>query len=233
MANILVIDDDDMILKTCRAALQKAGHTVVTAKDGHGALDVVQREVFDLVITDANMPGGISGFNLVSTLRKVDRLKDIPMMFLTGRRDRADVVRAVESGVDDYMVKPIDQDLFLAKVEALLQAKRGVHSFGLTPAKADGEWMLKFAVTGVSEQGLMIVSPLALPVNKKIVIASDIFDDLGFASPQLRVASCKAVDATEQSFTIMANFIGLTEGEHKLIRRWVMDNQPGKAKKSS
>ena len=111
MSHSLVVDDDELILKVAKSVLQKAGHAVTLAKDGHQALEAIDLELFDLIITDANMPNGISGFALAATIRKNERINNIPIMFLTGRKDKADVSRALESGVDDYIVKPIDPDI--------------------------------------------------------------------------------------------------------------------------
>lgn len=94
MANILVVDDDEIILKVVKAILVKANHTVCLAKNGHEALDILERELFDIIVSDISMPGGISGHNLVSTIKSKDRIKNIPIIFLTGRRP----VFSVESG---------------------------------------------------------------------------------------------------------------------------------------
>lgn len=224
MAHVIVVDDDAVILKVVTAALKKAGHSVATAQDGFTAIDLMQRELFDLVITDINMPSGLSGYNLVATIRKDERYKNTPIMFLTGRRDKQDVERAIRTGVDDYMVKPVDQDIFLAKVESLLQSKRGVHSFQQTPTNAPASWTLKLTIIGISEQGLSFTTPHAIPLNAKIRIESEFFSTLGFPPPQLRVGTCQPVDAAQSSFTVFASFIGLTESEMQSIRRWVMSN---------
>ena len=81
MAHILVVDDDELILKVARSILQKAGHAVSLAKDGHAALETLDQELFDMIVTDANMPNGISGFALASTIRKNKRISSIPIMF--------------------------------------------------------------------------------------------------------------------------------------------------------
>lgn len=224
MASILVVDDDAVILKVVSAALAKAGHSVATAQDGFTAIDRLQREIFDLLITDINMPSGLSGYSLVTTVRKDERSKNMPIMFITGRRDKQDVERAIRSGVDDYMVKPIDQDILLAKVESLLQSKRGPHSFQQTPANVSATWTQKLTIIGLSEQGLSFTAPYAIPLNAKIRLESDLFDTLGFPSPQLRVGTCQPVDAAQSSFTVFASFIGLSESELQSIRRWVMSH---------
>lgn len=76
MANILVVDDDKVLLKVLEATLIKAGHSVLTVEDGRTALEKLESEIFELVITDINMPGGVSGFNLITMIRKTEKLKN-------------------------------------------------------------------------------------------------------------------------------------------------------------
>jgi CheY-like chemotaxis protein len=222
MAHFLVVDDDELILKVSRTILQKAGHTVVVAKDGHAALEQINRELFNMIITDANMPGGISGFVLVSTIRKIERFSQTPIMFLTGRKDKTDVARAIEAGVDDYVVKPIDPDLFLAKIESLLNKKGEVHTFKMTPVKVAANWSFDTEILGLSEQGIQISSKTSIPMNSKIKINSELFEAIGFPSPQIRIVKCAGEE--EIGFIIEAHFVGLSEGEMQMIRRWVMAN---------
>lgn len=226
MANILVVDDDPTLLKIVEAALLKAGHAVVLAEDGYSAIDKLQNEIFDLVISDVKMPNGLSGFDLISTLKKDSRWNKIPTMLLTGLREKKDVERALRSGTDDYLIKPPDHDILLAKVESLL-SKKNEHSFKDTPIKSEGFWPISFDLIGISEQGMTFISPIAVPPNQKLKIESDLFSEIGISVPTLRISSCANQDPNNRtSFIIKAIFVGLTESEHQKIRRWVMSNSP-------
>lgn len=119
MAKILVIDDQESILKTAEALLKRAGHEVFTAADGYIALEKLAIFEFDLIITDANMPG-ISGFDLVKSLRLGEKTRHTPIVMLTSRQERRDVEKAIQVKVDDYVIKPIDPPVLLGKVSALL-----------------------------------------------------------------------------------------------------------------
>src|ERR1700756_3638022 len=120
MFNVLVVDDDKDFLRVVQKVLEAGGYSVVVATDAMDALEQLAKEVFDLVLSDANMPGG-SGFDLVRTLRRHPLTSAIPIALLTGRREKQDVAKGLASGADDYIVKPIDPDLFLDKVSSLLQ----------------------------------------------------------------------------------------------------------------
>ncbi len=124
MAIILIADDDLIVLKVVRSILVKAGHIVMQANNGQQALELLELQDVDLIVSDANMPGGVSGFNVVSTIRKDPKFKDIPFIFLTARRDKADIVKAVQFGANDYVVKPVKPEVLLSKVANLLAKKK-------------------------------------------------------------------------------------------------------------
>ena len=176
-----------------------------------------------MVITDANMPNGISGFQLAATLRKREKTQNVPIMFLTGRKDKTDVTRALGSGADDYVVKPIDHDILLAKVEALLTKKNAQHGFTMIPIKAAGTWDAEFEIVGISEQGLNVVSKCSLPANTKIKLKSELFAQIGLQLPQVRVMNCSPFKETA-NFFIEVSFVGLTEQDLTAIRRWILSN---------
>ncbi len=223
MAHILVVDDDELILKVAKAVLQKAGHAVSVAKDGHAALELLEQELFDMVITDANMPNGVSGFILAANIRKNERINNIPIMFLTGRKDKIDVARALESGADDYVVKPIDPDIFVGKVASLLDRKKSSFSFAMTKLKAPGTWNLDFEIVALSEQGLNLVSKSNIPVNTKVRIDSELFEDMGIKPPLVRVTMCTQLPGVP-AYMVEASFVGVSETDLSHVRRWVIAN---------
>jgi len=223
MSHILVVDDDELILKVAKSVLQKAGYAVSLAKDGHAALELLNQELFDMVITDANMPNGISGFLLASNIRKHETINNIPIMFLTGRKDKVDVARALESGADDYVVKPIDPDIFVAKVSALIDRKKSAFSFSLTKLKATGTWNLDFEIVAMSEQGLNIVSKSFVPPNTKVRLDSELFEEMGIKPPLIRVMTCNQMQGTPVFF-IEVSFVGMSGSDLAQIRRWVIAN---------
>lgn len=130
MAKILVVDDQESILKTAEAVLKRAGHEVFTASDAYIAIEKLALFQFDLIITDANMPG-ISGFDLVKSLRMGEKTRNTPVIMLTSRQEKRDVEKAIQVKIDDYVLKPIDPESLLKRVGNLL-ARAGVK----TPPKA-------------------------------------------------------------------------------------------------
>lgn len=228
MAHVLVVDDDPIILRVIQATLIKAGHNVNVAKDGHDALDRLKKQRCDLVVTDANMPGGISGFSLVATIRGDEALKNLPVIFLTARRGEVDVKKAVQSGADDYAVKPLEPEIFLAKVEALLHGKRK-GGFTSLPLNTEAVWAMPLVLKGVSEQGMTFHSTVEIVANTTFKVASKFFEEAKVAPPMLRVTHCEAAK-DKASFAVRTSFVDLSAADLKLIREWIESQSPAAKK---
>ena len=222
MANILVVDDDQLILKVVSLALNQVGHSVATALDGHTAWEALQEEYFDLVISDISMPHGVTGFQLTRRIREDAKLNKLPILMMSGRNDLADVERAIESGADDYIIKPIDIDIFHAKVEALLESHRRIFAFSDTPTQISATWKIDLTVTGVSEQGIRLISSLPLPLSIKTRIEIPIFDEIRIKPPLVRVSTCKLSTEEKNKYELRMLFIGVPETDLQKVRRWVM-----------
>lgn len=120
MTRILVVDDDPEILSLLRRGLAYEGYTVDTAADGTEALAKARDKEPDLVILDIMMPG-IDGIEVSKRLRQAS---DVPVLMLTAKGTVADRVAGLESGADDYLVKPFAFDELLARVKALLRRRQ-------------------------------------------------------------------------------------------------------------
>ena len=118
MYNLLVIEDEVNILKLMNIRLSKSGFNVFTAENGEAGLAVVQKEEIDLVIADVMMPV-MDGFEFLERLRADG--KNIPVIFVTAKESLDDKRTGFNLGADDYMVKPIDHEELLLRVNALLK----------------------------------------------------------------------------------------------------------------
>lgn len=117
-ARILVVDDDGVVRQSVADALRLAGHSTVECRNGAEAIERVTRETFDLVILDVNMPF-VDGFTTLEKLRR--RKPSIPIIMLTARDEREDVVRGFKLGADDYIRKPFGLEEFSLRVSAVLR----------------------------------------------------------------------------------------------------------------
>ena len=117
-APILVVDDDPAICDTVEDALHLAGHATLRASNGDAALEIIRHERVSLVVLDVNMPK-VSGFDV---LRKLRALKDAtPVILLTARDDRNDVIEGFRVGADDYVTKPFGLEELLLRIAAVLR----------------------------------------------------------------------------------------------------------------
>src|SRR5690348_12569919 len=119
-AHILIVDDDNHMTSALRRTLAYAGYQVSTAANGEGALSIVRIKSTDLVILDLMLPG-IDGFEVCRRLRSAGN--DIAVLMLTARDAVADRVAGLETGADDYLVKPFALEELLARVKALLRRR--------------------------------------------------------------------------------------------------------------
>lgn len=223
MAKILIVDDQKSVLLTLEALLIKDNHLVTSCTNSLDALDRLTNEHFDLMITDAIMPGGATGYALIRTVRSNPNLEKMPVILLTGKREKADVEKGIESGANDYVVKPIDPELLLAKIKNLLakNEKETAH-FAEAPANVKAEWETKTEIVTVSELGMMIKSNVPMPLGSVVRLNSLLFDEIGMSKPALRVTACEESKmANETFYKIQVHFVGLTEKELTPLRLWI------------
>ena len=121
IANILIVDDHTTSQRLMSFILQQHGYTPTMAMNGREALDRLEEQPFDLVITDLNMPE-IGGLDLLRTMRLDARFRDIPVIILTGSVRDQDHIRAQEAGAIAFLTKPVGSDEVIATVGQLLAA---------------------------------------------------------------------------------------------------------------
>ena len=119
---ILVADDSMVVRAVLRRQLEADGHTVVEAVDGEDAITACREHRPDVVLLDVEMPV-LDGHSTLERLKADPDLKDIPVVFLTGRVDTADVGTGLRLGAHDYLRKPFEANELMARVSAALRAK--------------------------------------------------------------------------------------------------------------
>ena len=117
---ILVVDDEPDITALVAYHLAKAGFRVSTANTGPDALKAAREERPDIVILDLMLPG-VSGYDVLTELRKRDETKDVGVILLTARREEVDRIRGLSLGADDYLTKPFSPPELSLRVRALLR----------------------------------------------------------------------------------------------------------------
>jgi DNA-binding response OmpR family regulator len=120
MSRVLVVEDEAHLAKGLRFNLEAEGHSVEVSGDGESALErlVAKKEDFDAVVLDVMLPGK-DGFAVVSSLRKAHNY--VPVLILTARGRPEDVLQGFAAGADDYLPKPFQLPIFLARLQGLLR----------------------------------------------------------------------------------------------------------------
>jgi len=119
---ILCVDDEPGNLKLLERTLGTVGYLVLRAGDGREALAIIGSRRVDLVITDVMMPG-LDGWETCRRIKADERYRHIPVIMITGLGSKADRIRGIEAGVDDFLAKPFDHVEVLARVKMLLRTK--------------------------------------------------------------------------------------------------------------
>lgn len=114
---ILIVDDDPQLRDTMTIMLQSQNYNVHVAPTGKDGLSQAQEYAPDLILLDVVLPD-MEGFEVVRELRQIS---NIPVLMLTGRGESSDIVSGLDSGADDYLIKPFKSDELLARVRALLR----------------------------------------------------------------------------------------------------------------
>lgn len=121
MFNILVVEDNADMRELFCTVLSDGGYHAIPAADGLHALEIMDKEYVDLIVADIMMPN-MDGYELTKSLR--DARYDIPVLTVTAKDQFADMKKAFQLGTDDYMIKPINVNELLLRVEALLRRAR-------------------------------------------------------------------------------------------------------------
>ena len=127
MSSVLVVEDEEHLADGLRYNLEAEGYTVETVRDGEAALKRLLQEQrrYDAVVLDVMLPGK-NGFTVASELRAANHY--VPLLMLTARGRPEDVLKGFESGADDYLPKPFELSVLMARINALLRRREWLRS---------------------------------------------------------------------------------------------------------
>ena len=128
MPNILVIDDDDIMLKAIKNILNKDGFNVVTATDGKQAFELLDHTVFDIVVTDLMLPHA-NGLEVVGKLRHTEGNRNVGIIVVSSVGNEETITEAFRLGADDYLKKPIMAGELLMRIRKLIANKNSKTQF--------------------------------------------------------------------------------------------------------
>ncbi len=125
---ILIVDDNDHVLKLLRISLEKAGYDVYQASNGDEGLEKACEVLPDLIVSDVMMPS-TDGIEFCWMIRDNSPVPMVPFIFLTSLEDQDMEIRGFRAGADEYLIKPVDRAVLLEKVETLLERASKVKTF--------------------------------------------------------------------------------------------------------
>jgi DNA-binding response OmpR family regulator len=146
--HILVVDDDDLLRRSLAFNLEKAGYRPSTAANAEDALLLARRDPPDLILLDIGLPG----MDGLAALRELQQQAGTPVIFLSARRRELDQVLGLELGADDYVTKPFDLDVLLARVKAVLRRSQRP----LIPPTEPGPLMVGDLVVDLAAHTVMV-----------------------------------------------------------------------------
>ena len=120
---VLIVEDEPNIRELVRSHLESEGYECVAVGDGRDALELVNRQPFDVILLDLMLPGR-DGLTLCRTIRTEGRNRDAPILMLTARREESDKLAGFDHGADDYLTKPFSVKELSARVSALTRRIR-------------------------------------------------------------------------------------------------------------
>jgi DNA-binding response OmpR family regulator len=122
-AKILLVEDDLNFGNVLKSYLEMNGLTVTLTRDGEAGVNAFLKNDFDLCILDVMMPK-IDGFTVATSIR--EKSKKVPIVFLTAKSMKDDMMKGYKSGADDFLTKPFDSEVLLKKIEAILRRTMGI-----------------------------------------------------------------------------------------------------------
>ncbi len=204
-ARILVVDDIPANLKLLEARLIAEYYDVLTAENGHDALDICAQTQVDLILLDIMMPG-IDGFEVCERLKANPRTAHIPVVMVTALDQPADRVRGLKAGADDFLTKPVNDLQLMARVKSLLRLKalsdelriraETAHSFGAVPSLE--------SQVGDEQGRILLVDGRATSQERLLKMLRPIADVSAMSDPQ--AALFEAADNSFDLVIVNTNF---------------------------
>jgi DNA-binding response OmpR family regulator len=119
--SVLVIEDDEIISYLLKSRLSREGFNVIVAADGNEAQEIISlHSPVNLILLDVMLPF-VDGFELIEQIRNREDWRDIPIIMLTSRSEERNIVRALDMGANDYVVKPFRPDELMARVRRFVK----------------------------------------------------------------------------------------------------------------
>ncbi|MEW6057922.1 MAG: response regulator [Bdellovibrionota bacterium] len=218
---VLVIDDMSDVRKTVKLILESEGIIVFLAENVDEGLALAASKTPHLIITDLTMPEK-DGFDFLKEKRKNELLKNIPVIVLSGRNDKASVTEAVALGASDYVLKPIRAGTLLQKARKRLKDQSFL-SLQFKTRRPEAEVSLPVEVLKASEIGLQIEASIKLASDETVELSGELLRKLDCGDVMIRTAKSLANPVAQGRYLNDLNFVAIGESIAKRIRKRLKD----------
>jgi diguanylate cyclase (GGDEF)-like protein/PAS domain S-box-containing protein len=221
---LLVVDDIEANRDMLSRRLQRLGYAVRQAASGAEALDIIEQEPISLVLLDVEMPG-MTGLEVLTTVRRRYSAIELPVVMVTARQQREDIIEALTLGANDYVTKPIDMPIAVARIRTQLSLKQA------EAALRESEERYALAARGAND-GLwdwnLLTNHVYYSPRWKLMLGSD--EDAVRGNPEEWLGRVHPDESTRVRADVDAHCAGRTaqfESEHRLLHcdgnyRWVL-----------
>ncbi len=203
MSQILIVDDNRMNRLLLSRGVEQLGHRVTFAENGRQALEMIQRDAYDLILLDVEMPE-LDGYQVLEKLRGDIHLREIPVIITSSLDEIDSVVKCIELGAEDYLHKPINPVLLKARLNASLE-KKNLRDQQRELMRQRTELLSKFATEQVAED--LLTGGFAL--GGKYVEATAMFCDIrSFTTIAEAQSPAETIELLNNYYTLMMDAIG-------------------------
>lgn len=221
-----MVDDNPLSLKRAEGLLQPLGFEVISFTGAEEALQTMATHPVSLALIDLAMPVH-SGFDLMKAMK--DRKINTRIIVVSGKNREDDIKKALGLGAQDYIMKPFDDDFFVAKVNLALELERAERvDAGFTETISDAPSTLSVPIPqiAVSEVGFSFETAFELPRGMKLDFKSAALAEMNLKDRPFRVTSSVPLDrGGEKVYRNFVSFVGLTPQQLTEVRLWVRSQQ--------
>lgn len=229
---ILIVEDSRNDAMVESYLVEQAGFVAVTAVDGYTALKRLADQTFEVILIDLTMPE-MSGLDLLKHIRSVPRLMFTPVMVVSGRNEIGDVTAAIQLGANDYLVKPVDPEVFQNKLDHLLGAKQKdwyEYTVDDNPSETQVSVDAGFFLVSLNEVQFTLSSPFPVPLEQKFVMSNSLLKKIGMDKVVGKVIRC---EERGTRFFVSFTYMGITEEARTRIRIFCRSLWAAREKKES
>jgi len=241
---VLIVDDDENARLLAEKILKRAAFDVISASDGNSAVAFARERQPDAVILDLRLPG-MDGYEVCRALKTEDSTRNIAVVVLSAHHNRESVMKALQSGADDFLVKPLDPPVLLHKINSYIAPEKDEEEYAEERTFLEGEESRQYVrlyqeaeavlhlpvtLADISEGGVGIVSDSPIQTGSVMELKSPVLVELlDMAQAPVRVRYCLRVKKRNQ-YRMGAEFVGFGEKERKRIRQFIFRKQAARVK---